>query len=229
MIKNFKMFDGLQTDGWIDKYILCVPSGEVLFIGDVDIEPLIKIGYVYYDFLVSGNRKTPGYMCNDFMSSKVRKYMDDNSKSKKDNDIKMFLKECGLLEEDQYLIKEDKSVDAYGPVNMSFMKLKRIPIKFNRCLSDFICSHNNLETLENCPNTVHGIFDCSYNRLTNLIGGPKMVSMAYKCNDNYLNSLSGSPLKLKAFNCSYNFLMNLNDAPIVSGAFIKNNNLFNDN
>ena len=229
MIKKFQIFDNLQNNDWINKYILCVPSGEVISIDGIDIHPLISNGYIYYDYMISGNSKEPGYMCNDFMSNKVKIYINENSNKNKDVlNIKIFLKECGLSE-NQYVINVDKSVDLYGPLNMSYMKLRKIPFKFNKCTSDFRCAHNYLETLENCPFTVHGTFDCSFNSLKNLIGGPKLVSNVYKCNNNLLESLKGSPLKLKYFDCSYNYLTDLNNAPIVSNHFIKNNNLFNGN
>jgi len=127
--------------------------------------------------------------------------------------------------ETQFTIHNDYSVDAFGPVFMGYMNLNRIPVKFNRCSSDFDCSNNVLTTLENSPKTVHGNFNCSNNELINLKEGPEFVSMSYNCSHNLLESLEGSPAKLKNFNCSDNFLKNLDYAPIVSGNFIKNDNL----
>ena len=52
--------------------------------------------------------------------------------------IAQFLDYCGLLK-DQWKVNDDGSIDAFGPVNMSYQNLVKIPIKFNKCFSDFNC------------------------------------------------------------------------------------------
>ena len=207
----------------MDDYIICVPSGEVIYIDECDIEPLMKFNYVFYD-VNRGILSTNRWACSDFLSSKIKLYLDNKVKTIKD-EIKEFLHECGLLK-DQYNIYDDMSVDAVGPVNMSYKNLTKIPVKFNRCTSDFICEHNKLNTLVNAPRIIHGNFNCSFNHLDDLVGGPLFVSNNYNCSNNLIMSLKGIPSKLKDFNCSGNLLRDLKDVPEISGTFIKNNNLF---
>lgn len=212
-----------EYKNWDDHYIVCVPSGEIIYTNKVNIFPLLNMKYIRFD------NKLMRYVCDDLFYKRVSKFISDRSESEIElrtkSSINKFLMECGLLD-GQFEIKEDLSVDAHGPVNMSNRNLKKIPIKFNRCTSDFICSHNKLETLENSPFSVHGNFNCSNNNLTNLKGGPRLVSGAYNCSNNYLVSLDGAPLKLKVFNCSNNQLKDLDKAPIVTEIMLKNGNKF---
>lgn len=235
MVTNFIKYN--ESIEWKDNYLVCVPSGEVIYFSDDDIEPLVKRNLIFYP-TISINLYRWG--CSDFLSQKVKDYLETKKKIKSilpkigedrhiltKNLIIEFLLDCGLLK-DQFSILPDLSVDAMGPVNMAYKKLTRIPVKFNRCSSDFNCSYNLLETLENSPRTVHGRFDCSFNHLEDLNGGPRLVSKLYNCSHNKLTSLTGSPIKLIDFNCSNNLLKNINDAPVVKYNFIKNNNSFND-
>lgn len=215
MIKNFKMF---ENDDWSDNYIILVPSGEILYYHNVNIEPLIKKNIVMY-------KNNGSYIASDINIKTIKNFLDNilYGDSEKINIIK-FLNECGL-KSDHYKIESDLTVSAFSEVNMSYMNLKKIPIKFNRCTSNFICSHNELTTLENAPVSVHGVFNCSFNRLKNLKFGPQLVSKAYICSNNELISLSGAPLKVDVFNCSSNYLKDLHGAPIAN-TLIKNDNLF---
>ncbi len=233
MVTNFLKYN--ESIEWKENYLVCVPSGEVIYFSDEDIEPLVKKNYIFYDDDRGKMLNLYRWVCSDFLAPKVKDYLANKRPPKIGEDthvltknlIKEFLLDCGLLK-DQFSILPDLSVDAMGPVNMAYKKLTKIPVKFNRCSSDFNCSYNLLETLENSPRTVHGRFDCSFNHLEDLNGGPRLVSKLYNCSHNKLSSLTGSPIRLTDFNCSNNSLRNINDAPIVKGNFIKNNNLFND-
>ena len=48
----------------------------------------------------------------------------------------------------------------------------------------FICSNNNLTSLNNSPKTVGGYFSCSNNNLTSLVGAPTSVGGAFNCCNN---------------------------------------------
>ena len=48
----------------------------------------------------------------------------------------------------------------------------------------FICSNNNLTSLNNSPKTVGGYFSCSNNNLTSLVGAPTSVGGAFNCGNN---------------------------------------------
>jgi hypothetical protein len=221
MVMNWKTFEANSVWGDNDSYIISIPSGEVIYATEEDIKELSKANYIRYDD-GRGILSTRKWICTDIFAPNVKKFLEKERYSKKA--ITNFLLDCGLLK-DQFKIYEDFSVDAFGPVNMSYKKLTKIPVKFRRCSSDFICSFNQLITLENSPFTVHGNFNCSHNVLQNLVGGPRLISGAYNCSHNLLESLKGAPARLKYFNCSSNFLSNLDDAPQVSGNFIKNDNL----
>lgn len=215
MVKNFKLF---ENSDWTDNYIILIPSGEVLYYNNINIEPLIKKNIIM-------SKVDNIYLGSDINSKTIKNFLENVShgNSEKINVIR-FLSECGL-KTDQYEINSDLSVSAFAEVNMSFMNLRKIPVRFSKCTSNFICSHNELTTLENTPYTVHGVFNCSFNKLKNLKFGPKLVSKAYNCSNNELNSLEGSPLRVKVFNCSFNYLKDLHEAP-VADILIKNDNLF---
>ena len=50
-----------------------------------------------------------------------------------------------------YSINSDGSIDVDDNVNLSFMELSKLPIKFNKVSGCFDCSHNNLTSLEGSP------------------------------------------------------------------------------
>ena len=215
----------------MDDYIICIPSGEVIYIDDNDIEPLRKMNFTFFD-VNRGILSTNRWVCSDFLAPKIKEYIGKKNvgwkwQTTEKERIEYFLLECGLLK-DQYNIYDDMSVDAMGPVNMSYKNLKKIPVKFRRCTSDFTCEQNKLITLDNAPHTIHGSFNCSFNHLDDLKGGPRLVSGVYNCSNNIIMSLEGAPSKLRDFNCSGNLLRDLKHAPSVTGTFIKKNNLFND-
>jgi hypothetical protein len=225
VIKKINEFLDWEDEKYPENYIVSFPSGEVIYYEEDDILPLLKRTLIYSDRTAVGHK----FSCSDFLAPKVKEYL----KNKKLislptlKEITGFLIDSGLMM-GQFTIYEDRSVDAFGSVNISHRKMKKIPVKFHRCTSDFNCSHNELETLENSPKVVHGTFDCSYNKLKDLKGGPKDVSRFYNCSHNELITLEGSPITVRDFNCSSNFLRNLDRAPITTGKLIRNDNLFND-
>jgi hypothetical protein len=81
----------------------------------------------------------------------------------------------------------DESVDLSGRLG----DLKQLPLTFNEVSGNFICSRNNLTTLEGCPKEVH-FFSCGDNKLTSLEHSPKIAEGDFYCyyNDN-LTSLEG--------------------------------------
>jgi hypothetical protein len=85
----------------------------------------------------------------------------------------------------------------------------------------FVCSDNNLTTLENCPKIVTGHFYCTDNKLTSLEGGPIEVGGTYGCSYNKLTSLKGAPKVVDGhFYCSSNKLTSLEGIPKkVTGDF----------
>jgi hypothetical protein len=93
-----------------------------------------------------------------------------------------------------YQIRDDGSIDVVGSVDLynSLGDLKQLPLIFNEVIGEFICSENNLTTLEGCPIKVGGYFSCSKNKLTSLEHSPKIVGKNFYCgyNDN-LTSLDG--------------------------------------
>ena len=77
--------------------------------------------------------------------------------------IETKLKKLGV---ENYSIADDGVVDVNGTVDISFKKLKEIPVQFGLVKGDFNCSNNKLESLKGSPQTVGVSFFCHENRLT---------------------------------------------------------------
>ena len=90
----------------------------------------------------------------------------------------------------------------------------------------FYCDHNQLKSLEGCPQTVGGSFYCYQNNLESLEGCPQKVGDGFYCSGNQLESLEGCPQTVGgSFYCSYNHLESLEGCPrIVGGYFYCSNN-----
>ena len=114
---------------------------------------------------------------------------------------------------ENFSVDSDWLVNVDGDVDLSFKKLKRLPLKFGRVSGYFNCYRNQLVNLRGSPRVVGGFFNCSCNRLTSLNGGPKEVGGRYNCDENLLISLVGSPEEVVEFNCSRNKLVNLVGSP----------------
>lgn len=120
----------------------------------------------------------------------------------------------------------DGSIDYEGDIDISGMRLDKIPLKFNNVFGNFDCSDNELTTLKGCPKFVDGDFYCYLNELKDLRYGPKNVCGNYICSGNKLTSLYGSPKEIHGdFVCANNLLTNLKYCPdIIRGSFICNYN-----
>jgi hypothetical protein len=104
-------------------------------------------------------------------------------------------------------IKLDGTVEVDGDVDFSGYKLKKIPIKFGRVTGNFICSNQELTSLEGCPIEVGGDFNCELNYLTSLEGAPIKVGGNFICYRNELITLKGSPREVGGcFYCQGNQL-----------------------
>lgn len=93
-----------------------------------------------------------------------------------------------------YTINNDLSVDVSGDVFISELKLKEIPINFNKVSGSFDCSYNFLTTLKGCPESVGGDFNCHRNDINEI--------------DYYPNTIGGDVNlllnKIKEFNYPFN-------------------------
>ena len=108
----------------------------------------------------------------------------------------------------------DKGIIVRTYVDMSFMKLKKIPVKFYMVCGYFNCQGNELTSLQNCPRYIgykdpetpihtdpiyfdQHFFCGASNKLVSLKGGPKYVLGYYDVNDNPLKSAKGYPKMIK--------------------------------
>jgi len=127
-----------------------------------------------------------------------------------------------------YTINEDGSIDVDGDVYIGEMRLKEIPIKYNKVTGVFDCSDNQLTTLKNCPVFVGQTFFCMRNKLTSLEYSPIKVGGGFYCSFNHLTSLEGCPNRISLFfHCDDNKLTNLEYSPLFNGYYFdcSNNNL----
>ena len=113
-------------------------------------------------------------------------------------------------------------VDVEGDVDLSKKKLKKIPIKFGMVSGYFICSENQLTTLEGSPNSVGGDFSCGYNKLTTLEGSPNSVGGSFYCGSNKLTTLEGAPKSVGGyFYCCNSHLISIKGVPyLLGGGFL---------
>jgi hypothetical protein len=104
------------------------------------------------------------------------------------------------------------------------IKVRRLPVTFDRVEGNFLCDRNQLVTLAGSPQHVGGGFGCSYNRLKSLVGGPHTVNGVFTCSTNNLVNLEGAPTDVgRDFDCSGNPLSSLDGSPRnVSGNFFCN-------
>lgn len=212
-------FENFNKD---DFYIVFFPSGEVLEVGKYASKKLLDCG------LIKSSKNGEYFTSYDYMIPNIKIIIDKNKlsieKEKEIKKIEEFLLHTGVSKE-CFKINDNMSIDIIGSITMTMMSLHKIPYKFNKCSGDFICSFNNLVSLNNSPDYVSGKFDCSHNRLTSLKGGPKYAS-TYLCNNNNLVDLEGSPFHVKFFNCSSNRIKNYNSSPnlLPGGKMISQNN-----
>ena len=100
-------------------------------------------------------------------------------------------------------------------------RIEQLPVQFGRVDGLFLCSGNQLTTLEGSPQHVGVLFHCDHNKLTDLKGAPAHVGGSFLCNENQITSLRGAPDHVGgSFQCSGNQLTSLQGAPgHVGGAF----------
>ena len=127
------------------------------------------------------------------------------------------------------VLNADGTIDYDGNVNLNSKNLTnffKLPFRFRKVNGSFYCSHNNLTTLEGCPEEVANNFFCDNNNLTSLKGGPKQVGCHYYCMFNKLTTLEGAPERIEAyFSCSNNNLTNFNHCPqVINGSFFCHHN-----
>ena len=99
-------------------------------------------------------------------------------------------------------------IDYNGNVYWVKKNLIRLPpVRFRNFQGNFICSGNNLISLENAPVRVSEDFYCARNRLTSLKHAPEYVGGDFSCSDNNLTSLAHAPGYVGGrFYCSGNHL-----------------------
>jgi len=117
-----------------------------------------------------------------------------------------------------YTINDDLSIDVGDDVFLTNRSLEYLPLKFNHVKGSFICSFNELKTLEGSPQTLGGQFDCCHNKLKTLEGSPQTVDGNFNCSANILMTLEGSPKTINGdFDCFDNDLTDLEYFPEVNG------------
>lgn len=127
--------------------------------------------------------KKNGYLLED-------KYMDDL-----DAELDEITKPITVdeINPDNYEDYIGKFVNVTGNVYLSSLGLPELPIKFGKVGGHFVCSYNELTSLEGSPREVGGLFYCYGNELTTLEGAPKIVGKNFDCNRNKLTTLKGGP------------------------------------
>ena len=132
------------------------------------------------------------------------------------------------MEIEDYIIKDDLTVDVYGGVWIHEKNLDYIPVQFGVVSDTFNCSRNNLTSLKGCPTKVGGVFSCSNNNLISLKHCPNEIGVKFDCSNNNLISLKHCPISAGIkFDCSNNNLTSLEHYPkSVAMVFnCSNNNL----
>ncbi len=107
------------------------------------------------------------------------------------NNEQEIIEICKKYNIENYTINPDGSIDVDGNVDLSYMKLVKIPLKFNKITGVFVCYGNQLTSLEGCPKEVGGGFNCSDNRITDLQGIPSVINGSLNCAYNSLKTLKG--------------------------------------
>jgi hypothetical protein len=135
---------------------------------------------------------------------------------------------CNEYEIKNWTINSEGLVDVAGDVDLSYMRLTKIPINFGRVGGDFYCYNNELATLEGAPGEVRGNFYCRDNQLTTLEGAPGEVRGNFNCGYNKLTTLEGAPHRVGGdFYCQYNELWTFKGAPefIVGDFYCEGNKI----
>ena len=100
-------------------------------------------------------------------------------------DITEICKKYGI---ENYTINTDGYIDVNESVTLSYERLTKLPIKFNKVNGDFSCAYNQLTSLEGCPKEVNGDFVCNCNKLTSFKFAPKIIRGEFECWNNNIKS-----------------------------------------
>ena len=142
------------------------------------------------------------------------KHLESFNLFKKFFDKREIHKICKRYDINNYTINSDGSIDVNGTVYLYHKGLTNIPLKFNKVSGSFICSNNNLISLDGCPKEVGGEFNCSDNQLISLDGCPKEVGDDFDCSINPITTMKGVSKIIKGnFTCRNCKLENLNFCP----------------
>ena len=157
------------------------------------------------------------------LTPEIQSIIDGKTKATTKDQVKIILDN---LEIKNYTINKDLTVDVTGDVIIDHKALKVIPVQFGVVTGNFICSNNELTTLQGGPTKVGGYFNCDNNKLTTLEGGPTEVGESFYCGDNKLTTLQGVPTEVGGgFYCDDNKLTTLEGGPTkVGSSFYCNRN-----
>lgn len=201
---NYRQFESGEYHDPITKFIVGLPSGEVI---DITYDIFTKLKS---ENMIKYNKKLDAFAYMDGNYHRILKFTMDNDKV---DQIKQALEKLNIK---KYKINTDYTVDVNDNVDISQMYLSRIPVKFRKIEGDFDCSYNSLTNLINAPKEVYGFFDCSLNTIYTLVGGPEIVKGGYYCSDNKLSDLEGFPKKVYVvFDAERNELTTLKGSPEV--------------
>ena len=96
-----------------------------------------------------------------------------------------------------YTINPDGSIDTDDNVDLDYLGLTKLPLKFNKVNGCFDCSRNRLSSLERSPIEVNGWFDCKNNKLTSFKFAPKIIRGDFYCSSNYIKTFEYFPKFVK--------------------------------
>ena len=88
---------------------------------------------------------------------------------------------CRDYDIENYTINPDGSIDSENHVDLSYFKIKKLPIKFNKVMGGFECNNNKLTTLEGSPNYVGRDFHCRNNNILTFEGAPNYIRGVFYC------------------------------------------------
>ena len=98
------------------------------------------------------------------------------------------------IEKRNICLDKDKRLVVRANINWSGKLSKgKIPVKIHSLYGSFDVSHNELNSLENCPDFVGGTFSCNATRIKNFKGGPRFVHILNAVNIPTLESLDYAP------------------------------------
>ena len=222
MIKQYSLFENMLND----KYLIGLPSGQIIDIDYREINNIKQEGMIRY------NDTLMAYVFKDSEYENVMRYLKRPlPKQKISGDVaRGILTFMDAQKNVRSFEAKAEGVIVMGDIFISGSQYERIPFKFLRVSGDFVFRNSQLASLDNAPKEVGGMFIVSGNNLNDLIGGPNYVGHVYDCSDNFLTTLKGAPEFIHSdFNCSKNYLTDLKGSPRkVKGYFDCTNNKIKD-